>query len=237
MKPAGVVAGEIDLSRVKGLLFDIDGTLSDTDDRMVDRFSRFLNPFVWLFRDRNPKPFARWVVMAIESPANFIYNLSDRLSLDRVISKVSQSTSGGKKNQKPDHTRFWIIPGSKEMLTALETRFRMAVVSARDTDTTLQFLSHFGLLDFFDVVVTAQSCNHTKPFPDPVLFAVKQLGLSPEQCLMIGDTVVDIAAGKAAGVQTAAVLCGFGTERELTKAQADVILTSTTDLLEILNQE
>ncbi len=51
---------------------------------------------------------------------------------------------------------------------------------------------------------------------------------------MVGDTVVDIRAGKAAGAQTVGVLCGFGEEDELRKAGADMILHSPVDLLSIL---
>ena len=235
MKPDGVVLGEVDISRIRGLLFDVDGTLSDTDDHMVDRLNRFLSSFSWLFRDRNPMRFARWVVMAVETPVNFLYNLADRLGADKFFTKAISRFSGGRRSSKEVNERFWLIPGSREMLADFKPRFRLAVVSARDSETTTQFLEHFSLLKYFDVVVTAQSCEHTKPYPDPVRLAAQKLGLEVEQCLMVGDTVVDIAAGKAAGAQTAAVLCGFGTERELTRAGADMILTSTTDLQNILS--
>ena len=106
----------------------------------------------------------------------------------------------------------------------------MAVVSARDERTTLQFLKHFDLLPYFEVIVTAQTCKHTKPFPDLVICAAQQLGLEPDQCVMIGDTIVDIYAGKSAGAQTIAVLCGFGSQRELTRAGADLIISSTAEI-------
>jgi phosphoglycolate phosphatase-like HAD superfamily hydrolase len=51
---------------------------------------------------------------------------------------------------------------------------------------------------------------------------------------MIGDTIVDVRAGKAAGAQTIGVLCGFGTLRELNRAGADLILTNTKDLTNIV---
>ena len=234
MKTDCVVLGEIDVSRIRGLLFDVDGTLSDTDDHMVDRLNHALQSFSWLFRERNPKRFARWLVMAFETPANFIYHLTDRWGADKFFAKALGRLAGGKKNLKSAENRFWLVPGSREMLTALKPHFRLAVVSARDAETTLQFLEHFNLAAFFDSVVTSQSCEYTKPFPDPIHFAARELGLNPEQCLMVGDTVVDIAAGKAAGAQTAAVLCGFGTERELAKAEADMILASPTDLQNVL---
>ena len=60
------------------------------------------------------------------------------------------------------------------------------------------------------------------------------MNVSPENCLMIGDTTVDIRAGKSAGAQTVGVLCGFGEEPELRKMGADEILEDTTGLLGIL---
>jgi phosphoglycolate phosphatase-like HAD superfamily hydrolase len=60
------------------------------------------------------------------------------------------------------------------------------------------------------------------------------MNVSPKDCLMIGDTTVDIRAGKSAGAQTVGVLCGFGEEYELRKMGADEILEDTTKLLDIL---
>jgi phosphoglycolate phosphatase-like HAD superfamily hydrolase len=61
------------------------------------------------------------------------------------------------------------------------------------------------------------------------------MGVRPQECLMIGDTTVDIRAGKAAGAQAVGVLCGFGEEAELRQLGADQILRSTSDLPELFN--
>lgn len=236
MSLESIVSGGIDISRVRGLLFDIDGTLSDTDDHMADRLSRFLRVVAWLFRDRDPLRFARWFVRVVETPANFLLSLADRLGIDKPLTKFFNWLLRKRRARKSQLDRFWLIPGIREMLAELRGRFPLAVVSARDAETTALFLEQFGLLDYFDVVVTAHSCEHTKPFPDPVLFAAQQLGLDPATCLMIGDTVVDVMAGKAAGAQTVAVLCGFGSERELTRAGANLILSTTPDLARLLTK-
>jgi len=127
-----------------------------------------------------------------------------------------------------------VIPGVEGMLETLAGHYPMAVVSARDAESTNRFLEHFDLEKYFEVIVTAQTCPHTKPFPDPVLYAAEQLGLSPEDCVMIGDTIVDVHAGKAANTQTVAVLCGFGVSQELEQAGANLILSTTSDILKIL---
>jgi len=234
MSSKGIVSGGLDLTRVKGLLFDVDGTLSNTDDHLVHRISNLLSPVSWMFRDRNPDRFARWVVMAIETPANFFYSLADRLGMDEPLSNLYNRFSRKRRSRQTKQERFWIIPGTREMLASFKGHFQMAVVSARDAETTAHFLEYFDLLPYFDTVVTAHTTKYTKPFPDPVRHAAQALGLEAEDCLMIGDTIVDVSAGKAAGAQTVAVLCGFGTERELARAGAYLILRETPDLVGIL---
>jgi N-acetyl-D-muramate 6-phosphate phosphatase len=231
---SGIVSGEIDVSRVRAVLFDVDGTLSDTDDHMVDQVSRFLEPVSWLFKNRDPQSFARWLVLAMETPANFLYGLADKVGLDGPLSRIYDLISRRSRAFKTKHNRFWIIPGIKEMLTALNKTYPMGVVSARDALTTRHFLENFDLLGFFKVIVTSQTCKHTKPYPDPVLYAAEELGVAAKNCLIVGDTIVDVHAGKAAGAQTVAVLCGFGTQRELKRAGADLLLERTPALIEIL---
>jgi phosphoglycolate phosphatase len=123
------------------------------------------------------------------------------------------------------------------MLLTLSTVYPLAVVSARGRRSTEFFLDQFQLKPYFGSIVTAQTCRYTKPWPDPILFAAQTLGIAPENCLMIGDTVVDIKAGKAAGAQTVGVLCGFGKEDELIKAGADLILENTCMLPQILQPD
>lgn len=224
----------IDPSKIEGLLFDVDGTLSDTDDHVIEQISGFLKPISGLFKDRDPQKFSRSLVMFSESPVNFLYSIADRLGLDRVIASFYNWMMQKRPPQPSEEVEFQLIPGVMEMLSALSERYPMAVVSARDAHTTQNFLEAFDLTPFFKVIVTSQTCRHTKPFPDPVIYAAEQLGLPAEACLMIGDTIVDIRSGKAAGAQTLAVLCGFGTQRELFRAGADLIVSRTPDLMEIL---
>lgn len=232
---SSTVSGQIDLSKVRGFLFDVDGTLSDTDDHVVARITRFLKPVPWLWKDKNPHHFARWLVMAAETPATFLYSTAGRLGFDTKLSIVYSHISRRRHAKTPDHERFWIVPGVIEMLDLLSNHYQMSVVSSREESTTLRFLEHFNLLPYFEVVVTAQTCDRTKPFPEPVLHAAQSMGLQVDECVMVGDTILDIQAGKEAGAQTIGVLCGFGSERELRRAGADLIVFSTADILAVLD--
>ncbi len=88
---------------------------------------------------------------------------------------------------------------------------------------------------FFKVIVTGGTCRRTKPHPEPVLYAARCLEVPPENCLMVGDTTVDIRAGRSAGAQTVGVLCGFGEADELARLGADLILTATPLLMDYFN--
>jgi len=219
----------LDLSRVRALCFDVDGTLSDTDDLYTYKVQRLLPRFLF----RNPERFARRFVMWIESPGNALMGLPDRFGLDDEIGAVINWLY---RHRRKPWKKFLLVHGVDEMLARLYGRFPMAVVSARDEHGTRAFLDQFDLLRYFDVIVTALSAEHTKPYPDPILFAAQKMGVPPESCLMIGDTTVDMRSGKSAGAQTVGVLCGFGEEGELKKRGADLILTTTSLLADVIQK-
>jgi HAD superfamily hydrolase (TIGR01509 family) len=205
----------------------VDGTLSDTDDLYVQKVSKFFPRF--LFKD--PDHAARRFVMWVEAPGNALLGLADTLHLDDEMIAVIHWLN---RRRKHSDKKFLLVPGVDEMLKQLHGHMPMAVVSARDEKGTMRFLEQYDLVKYFDTIVTGLSAVHTKPYPDPVLLAARKMNVLPENCLMIGDTTVDIRAGKSAGAQTLGVLCGFGEEPELRQIGADEIVEDTTKLLEIL---
>lgn len=216
----------LDISRVQAILFDIDGTLSDTDDLFTMKLARLLRPGNFLFRRRDPGPFARWLIMTIEGPGNFFYGLPDRLGWDEKLATLSDLAARRFQTQKKA-AKFLLIEGVSEMLRLLKPHYPLGVVSARGQRSTMDFLEQFELTPFFKAIVTAQTCRYTKPYPDPILYAARELGVPASACLMVGDTTVDMLAGKAAGAQNVGVLCGFGEERELVHSGANLILPAT----------
>lgn len=221
----------LDLERIRGLCFDVDGTISDTDDAWVERITRLLAPLRRVLPQGHARRFGRWLVMFTESPMNAAYYWLDALSLDDNFGRLFDRAA---RKKDIGGSRFLLMPGAKELLDRALEQFPLTVVSARDARSTGLFLEQFSLTGHFKAVVTSQTCEHTKPYPDPILHAAGCVGIQPDACLMIGDTTVDILAGKRAGAQTVGVLCGFGTERELRKAGADLIVQDLHALYSIL---
>jgi len=221
----------LDLTKIQALCFDVDGTLSDTDDQYVAKFEKVFKPFSFLFKDKDTHRAARRFVMWSETPGNMLMGIPDRFGLDDELASLINWLT---RHRPPPLKHFIQIEGVREMLTALHGRYPMAVVTARGETGTMQFLEQYELTDFFDVIVTALTAKYTKPYPHPICHAAQVMGAAPEHCLMIGDTIVDIRAGKAAGAQTVGVLCGFGEEKELRKHGADQILATTANLTDVL---
>lgn len=217
----------LDLTRIRALCFDVDGTLSDTDDLYAQRVTPFLPRF--LFAD--PARAARRMVMWVESPGNALLGLADTLGMDGPMMALINWIY----RHRGDHPKdFLLVPGVDGMLRRLKGRYPMAVVSVRDERGTMAFLEQYDLAKHFEAVITGFSARRTKPYPDPILLAAQKMGVPPGGCLMIGDTTVDIRAGKAAGAQTVGVLCGFGEEAELRRMGADLILQATPEVAEVL---
>lgn len=217
----------LDSSRIKALCFDVDGTLSDTDDLYKQKLLRFFPKFLF----RNPDHSARRFVMWAEAPGNALLGIADTLGIDDEMTAVIDWMS---RHRKQSSKEFLLVPGVDGMLAHLKGKYPMSVVSARDEKGTMRFLEQFDLMKYFDAIVTGLSAEHTKPYPDPVLLAARKMDVKPEACLMIGDTTVDMRAGKSAGAQAVGVLCGFGEKDELLRFGADLILETTSDLAAVL---
>jgi phosphoglycolate phosphatase-like HAD superfamily hydrolase len=222
----------LDLARIQAVCFDIDGTLRDTDDQYMQRLARVLAPLRLFYPPRSPQDLAHWLVHRLESPGSWMMHLSDHLWLDGPITRLRDLVDWiGDRGQPAD---FLLVPGVDALLASLHGRYPLAVISARRRQPALDFLAHFGLGEYFSVIITGQTTRYTKPHPDPLLYAAQRLGLAPGALLMVGDTTADILAGRLAGAQTAAVLCGFGEQDELARAGADLIVDSTADLEQAL---
>lgn len=223
----------LDVSKIKALCFDVDGTLRDTDDVYAAKLERRLKPISRLVPNPRLKHWIRRFVMTLDTPINAVYTMLDWLHLDGAmigaLEKVQDIHLRKPKAELP------MVPGTRESLDKLAGKFPLSVVSARGEKGTMEFLNHHQLADQFVCIASGQTTRHTKPWPDPVLWCAEQMGIPPENCLMIGDTTVDIRAGLAASAQAVGVLSGFGDQKELLRAGANLIVENVAVLTKLLH--
>lgn len=219
------------IKNVEAILFDLDGTLIDTDDQVVESLARFLAPLARLF-PIEPASLARRLTMWAETPGNALMTLFDMAGLDDNLFAIGDTL----RRWRGLHPRpsLLLIPGADTILHQLSQRYQLAIVTTRGLRDAESFLAQHILTHLFDVVVTRESTRRLKPHPAPIRLAARVLGVPPHCCLMVGDTTPDVLSARAAGVWMVAVLSGFGERDELERAGAHAVLESVAQLGEIL---
>lgn len=220
--------GELYPGEIDAILFDLDGTLVETDDRAVETLARRLWPVRRLLPKQDPTRAARRVLMASEAPATHILKLLDRFGLDDDLFSLADRL----RRMRGLHSspRFHPIDGVGEMLRDLSRRYYLGIVTTRSHRETQAFLAQQELTELIQVITGRDDTWRIKPHPSPIRHTAEKLGVPVERCLLVGDTTSDILAARAAGARSAGVLCGFGEQDQLERAGADLILKFTTDL-------
>jgi len=213
-------------TEVEAILFDLDGTLIDTDDGMIERAARWLQPLARLFPQGDPKRVLRRAIMASEGPTNAFLTFLDILGLDDELFTLGDRLRRLRGLRTP--ANFQPVDGVVESVQELSGRYPLGIVTTRSRQDAQTFLEQHALADCFSVVVTHEDTWRLKPHPEPIRYAAEQLGVAIERCLMVGDTGLDVRAAKAAGAYAVGVLCGFGEREDLTGA--DLILENTAEL-------
>jgi phosphoglycolate phosphatase len=213
----------LDRPRIRGVCFDLDGTLADTDDALVSHLARYLRPLAPLLPGRDPHRLARDLVVRSETPANLLYALSDRLGLDEAAGPILDAMHRLRGEGRPH--RFLLIPGVEETLARLHRSYPLAIVSSRDERGVRAFLDQFALTPLFRCLASARTCRRIKPHPAPLLWAAREMSL-PAGLPMVGDTTVDYSAARAAG-PSPSPSSALRAARRVLAAGADLILDAT----------
>jgi phosphoglycolate phosphatase len=213
---------------IAAVLFDLDGTLMDTDDQIVENLALQLQRLGWpgLYRS------ARHLVMMAETPVNGLMTVLDALGLDAPLLGIW--TWLRRLRGAVDEPDYRMMTGARAMLADLKQRYQLAVVTTRGQEDAEAFLAQHDLCETFEVVVTRETTWRLKPHPAPIHEAAKRLDVPVERCAMVGDTTMDVKSARRAGATAVAVTCGFGERGELERAGADVILEHVSDLSSVL---
>jgi phosphoglycolate phosphatase len=121
--------------------------------------------------------------------------------------------------------RSRLYPGVLEGLKAFrDAGVRLAVVTNKPAEFTLPLLETSGLAQWFEVVVSGDTCERKKPDPLPLLHACRLLGCAPSDALAIGDSVNDALAARAAGIDVLAVPYGYNEGHDVQTLDIDGIV-------------
>jgi phosphoglycolate phosphatase len=129
-----------------------------------------------------------------------------------------------------------LIPRTKGTLKSLrEKGIKLGIITRNCEDAVRKVFPEID--DFCDVFVSRNSVKKVKPHPDHLTHVMEALKISGEEAVMVGDHIIDIQAGKRAGMKTIGVLTGRAKKEEFEKAGADYVLEEATEVCELLRNE
>jgi len=131
--------------------------------------------------------------------------------------------------------RSRLYPGVREGLDYLEHEgYKLGCVTNKAERFTVPLLRELGVYDDFAIVISGDSLPRKKPDPMPLLHAAAHLGCLPEQALMLGDSVSDVKAARAAGFQIVCMSYGYNHGVDIREAEPDAVIDSMAELPELL---
>ena len=210
------------------ILIDLDGTLIDSVpdltycvDQMMTRLGR---------PPRGEAAVRNWVGNGVErlvrraligqldgEPADADFERAYPIFLDLYAQNTSQ--------------RSVLYPGVREGIDYLRSGgYPLGCVTNKAAQFTLPLLRDLGLIDDFGLVVSGDSLPERKPHPMPLLHAAKHFGIDPHDALMIGDSVSDVKAARAAGFGIVCMSYGYNHGQDIHAAEPDAVIDSMTEL-------
>lgn len=209
--------------RYSHILFDLDGTLIDTNELILQSFEHTFETFF-------PGQYTRADILPHMGQP--LVTQFGRFAPDRVQEMIDVY----REHNIANHDRLvTIFPDVREVLQELKDMgCTMAVVTSKMRRTALMGVQLFGIESFFDAFVTIEDTDKHKPHPEPLLLAMKKIGAQPDQTLMIGDSPYDIEGGKRAGVATCGVAWSLRGEAGLRPYWPDYVIREMKDLLPII---
>lgn len=129
-----------------------------------------------------------------------------------------------------------LFPHVKESMAELCKRGkRLTIATSRGRESLLPMIERFDIAPYISYIVAEEDVEKKKPHPDMVLRTLDDLRLRPEQVLVVGDTVFDIAMGQGARCRTCGVTYGNQSRSQLEKQKPDLIIDSFQQLVELIS--
>lgn len=209
---------------IRTVLFDLDGTIIDTNQLIIDSFMNAMTDI----------PLTRETIIphmgtTLQNQLRVFSGLEDVRELEQAYRKYNLAHHDSM--VKP-------FPHVQEVVKALHASgIRLGIVTTKIRPTTMKVLEMFDLSRYMEAIVTVTDVSNPKPHAEPVLMALEKMGADPASALMVGDSPADIQSAQNAGVRAAAVAWSLKGEAALSGYGPDYMLHDMRDLYELTGTE
>ena len=209
------------------ILFDLDGTLTDPKEGITKSVAYALSYFGFDIKD--PDSLTYFIGPPLCDNFRESFGLSEAASLEALKLYRERYSSVGWTENVP-------YPQISDCLSQLKRNGKMLMVATSKAEPyAVRILEHFGLSKFFDVICGTPLDDPNQTKADVIRTALSRMNNNDlSHAVMVGDRKHDILGGREVGIQTVGVLYGYGTEEELRTYNADFVVSTVSELMNVL---
>jgi len=209
------------------ILFDLDGTLIDSTEAILESFAYAFDAF------------------GLETPADGKITAEIGHPLDRMFLSLGVAEKEVYRYVETykayyrhiSREKTTLLPGAEEAVRRAAEAGRVGVVTTKTATFSIELLEHMELMSYFEVLIGREDVEFPKPHPEPVLKALSAMGGEKERCWMIGDTCMDMHAARDAGVTGVGVTSGYGSKKALRECSTFLAESALSAVTHIVNWE
>lgn len=190
----------------KIILFDLDGTLIDSTEAILESFYHSLNTHGEVNNVTDE--------MITEQIGHPLQTMFAGVGVCEANIEVHVATY---KLHYREISRFktFMLPHAIEAIHEAATFARLGIVTTKTGHYSRELMEHFGVMEYFEVLIGFENVTNPKPHPEPILTALEEMSSCTKNVWMIGDTSLDLEASVRAGVEGVGVLSGYHTAEQL----------------------
>lgn len=205
------------IDRLQLIVFDLDGTLVDSSIPMGDAFNYTIEQLGFEKYNKDETD------LLIGTPLSEVFmNVLGKTERDSEIDDCINICRNKYKEICCDNSKLY--DGVAELILKLAGVYTISLATTKNTEISKLTLKHFKILDYFSLVIGSDQVTEAKPSPEIINKTLAELNVERTNAMIVGDSMFDLNAGRAAGISTCIVTYGFADTEELKRNNPDFLI-------------